>query len=847
MSPINKRKFAFWGLVATVALSLCIVGFADNDPVLFKGETTTRTCGSIYYGNTKPSSYPSTNNANIDAFTVINLPTATASGSGFVSKGSTGAGEAIKLGSSSNSGSITFTFASSISIYDAYFYACATGSAATVTVTTGSDTSTTNVSVSSTTAPSVCNPATAGDLSSYAVTGHVVFDVTTATTTLSISCTSGKPIYLFKIVLSIGGSGSGSSSSSSESSSSTSSSESTSSSTTTTGTYQLVTKQSQIAVGGVYVIGNAKAAGSGYFLGSTTTSSYYRANVSGTINSDLTTTPASGVQTLTLGGSSSAYTFATSSSYLASNASYTTDLIFASSVNTWTISFDSSTYACAIANVETGAYVEYTSSYFDCNSSSSSVYLYVQKGSVGQELTLSSSSLSLAKDATDSSVTVSATGFSGTPTYSVVPNNSSICSGSVSGSSLSVTGLAAGTTQVTVTATYGTDETASAIINVIVSNASGSYVTIDNTSLTLYVGWDSGTINATSYNFSGTVTFAAASSSGSATVTINSSTGVATVTPASVGSSTITITASNGSESATATCAVTVEAAPTPTLTLSTTSLNIVNGSYGTITATAENFGGTAVITASSSNTAAATVSVSSTLVTVTGQAIGTATVTVTATYSTRSKTATCAVSVINTDATTTEYNPWRIAPQTSSTTTANVYTVSYSNGMYRGSVTKTLTKNSEYTTNEDVAAYYQAFKGYPSNYSTSISYTGNQRLISNYTRAVTSNTGYLANINTTRNGEDYIELDIATAGSTSYKSSSSRGVLRVVVFPAGFVDYGTDTVAFYTSNHYKTFQEYYNCYGNWGSAYLAEGTASTYPTALSQRAKPTTVKFLAS
>jgi len=166
---------------------------------------------------------------------------------------------------------------------------------------------------------------------------------------------------------------------------------------------------------------------------------------------------------------------------------------------------------------------------------------------------------------------------------------------------------------------------------------------------------------------------------------------------------------------------------------------------------------------------------------------------------------------------------------------------------MYRGSVTKTLTKNSEYTTNEDVAAYYQAFKGYPSNYATSINYTGNQRLISNYSRAVTSNTGYLANINTTRNGTAYIELDIATAGSTSYKSSSTRGVLRVVVFPDGFVDYGTDTVAFYTGNHYKTFQEYYNCYGNWGSEYLAEGTASAYPTALSQRTKPTTIKFLAS
>src|SRR5574344_2105721 len=107
MSPINKRKFAFWGLAATVALSLCIVGFADNDPVLFKGETATRTCGSIYYGNTKPSSAP-TKTTNLSTFTTVNLPTTTAASSGYVAKDTSTVGEGIKLGSGSNSGSITF-------------------------------------------------------------------------------------------------------------------------------------------------------------------------------------------------------------------------------------------------------------------------------------------------------------------------------------------------------------------------------------------------------------------------------------------------------------------------------------------------------------------------------------------------------------------------------------------------------------------------------------------------------------------------------------------------------------------------------------------------------------------
>lgn len=867
MLPKDKRKFAFWGLAATLALSLCVVGSMSENASLFRGAgTDPLSCGSISFGkntttngNTALSTSTSlTTLCQIDGFgsNTVSVTTATKTYCYLPNTSWAFADSyAIRMGTSGNVGVVTFTFGSAITIQSADVYTSVYDSVATLSASTDNETASAQ-SVPSTT-PTLVDPGTGTAKSSGVLTFSLTSTATTSTFTLTTGTSDSSTkyrSYIHKIVFCFSGSGSSessaassaaSSATSSSASESTSTSSSSSSTPTTTGTYKLVTKSSDIAVGGIYVVGNSKSS-SGIFVGNTITSNYYLSPVTLTINSDSTVTPSDATQSFTLGGSSGAYTFGIDSTNdLSSNSTYNGTLIPGTSVNTWNVAFDSSTSAVTIQNVTTSYYLAYGSTYGDwtCVSASTSLYLYVKIGSVGQGLTISSSSLSLTKDSTDTSLTLTPTGFSGTPTYSVVAANTSICSGSVSGTTLSIVGLAAGTTKVTITATYGTDETASVSLDVIVSNASGSYVSIDNTSLTLYVGWDNGTIQASSHNFSGTVTYSVASSSSSATVTINSSTGLTTVTPVSIGSATITITASNGDESAMATCAVTVSAAPTPTLTLSTTSLSIVNGSYGTITATAENFGGTATITASSSNTAAATVAVSSTLVTVTGKAVGTATVTVTAAYSTRSKTATCAVSVINTDATTTEATTWRVAPQTSSTSTANVYSVSYSNGMYRGTVAKTLTKNTEYTTYEDVASYYQAFKGYPSNYvaKASCTYTGNQRCISTYTRATTDNSGYLANLGT-RNGSSYIELDIAEAGSTSYKSSSTRGTIRVVVFPDGLQDYGSDTVAIYTSNHYSTFIEYYNCYNHWSALFNGEGTGGA-----SSRPVPTTIKFLAS
>jgi uncharacterized protein YjdB len=636
------------------------------------------------------------------------------------------------------------------------------------------------------------------------------------------------------IVLTYTCNGSAASSAASSSQSSSSSTPVSSSSASTGTVYSLVTSASDLAAGRKYLIG-AKSSGSGVNFLSTAvkTSSgvnYLSPATADIVDSQVTLDSASSVVPLTLGGSSGAYTFVNDSKYL-SGASSGGALTFDSSASTysyWTIDLTSSA-ATITNNGTTGRTITYNTTYqdFGNNNATSTVYLFVERAD--PSLTLSSTTLSLAAGSTDTTIIVTASNFSATPSYAVNSNNESVATGSVSGSTLSVSAVASGSATFTITATSGS-ESASATLSVFVTSASGAYVTIDNSSLTLYKGRASGSVQATAYSFSGTVTYSASSSDSSiASVSINSSTGAATVSPVAVGSAEITFTASNGSESSSAICNVSVETAPTATLALDPTTLSLyASGSAGQITATASGFT-SPTYTASSSNTSAATVSMTGTLALVTPVAQGSATITITAkdTYST--KTATCAVTVAAQAAgTTTQYTYYRVAPQYagSSATTSTYYTVAYSNGMYRVTATHTLTKNSEYTTYDDVAAYYQAFKGYPSNYvaKNSCQYTGNQRCISTYTK--TSNTGYLTNINAIRNGSSYIELDIATAGSTSYSSSSTRGVIRVVVFPDGFSDYGSAPVLLYTSDHYAIFVEYGNSYGNWGKQFAGENSS---------------------
>lgn len=187
----------------------------------------------------------------------------------------------------------------------------------------------------------------------------------------------------------------------------------------------------------------------------------------------------------------------------------------------------------------------------------------------------------------------------------------------------------------------------------------------------------------------------------------------------------------------------------------------------------------------------------------------------------------------------------YRVAPNTSSGTTANVYSVSYLNGGYQGTLVKTLTKGAYYTTYEDVAAYFQAFAAMPGNYmcadgddSSGYSTTKNKayavygedaRLWFTYHRT----TGYMTQIpvyNTYGDGTNeatYYEIDISTSW-TSY--SGNRGAERLMATPYGIQTYGVVPVVFHTTDHYSTFTEYYNYSGGWGPSF-ASRAAYTAPT----------------
>jgi endonuclease I len=78
------------------------------------------------------------------------------------------------------------------------------------------------------------------------------------------------------------------------------------------GTYQLVTSADQLTTGSKYLIGSTATAGTGYFLGNATYSSYYMKKIDNTVYSDKTVTPAANTEILTLGGSTGAFTFSTS-------------------------------------------------------------------------------------------------------------------------------------------------------------------------------------------------------------------------------------------------------------------------------------------------------------------------------------------------------------------------------------------------------------------------------------------------------------------------------------------------------------------------------------------------------
>jgi hypothetical protein len=290
-----------------------------------------------------------------------------------------------------------------------------------------------------------------------------------------------------------------------------------------------------------------------------------------------------------------------------------------------------------------------------------------------------------------------------------------------------------------------------------------------------------------------------------------------------------------------------------PTLTLSASALSVSVGSTGSVTATYANFSGTPTVTATSSSTSKATVAKSQNgttyTLTVTGVATGSCTITVTAAYGTESDSKTIAVTVTaaGTGGTTTQYTPYRCHPTIGANGSGILYSVSYTNGMYRGTVSKTYSTSNEYIEQEDVAAYFNIFGTYPKNYkgskSSAVSYGTNGRVVSTYKwGSYSGSNDYSVSLaSQIESGGTYYELDIGTSSTNSnYNNGSSidRGTYRVVAIPGGsFKAYanssyssGYEPATFYTPDHYAYFYEFYNYAGGFGAKFNAQ-SSNTRPS----------------
>jgi hypothetical protein len=152
------------------------------------------------------------------------------------------------------------------------------------------------------------------------------------------------------------------------------------------------------------------------------------------------------------------------------------------------------------------------------------------------------------------------------------------------------------------------------------------------------------------------------------------------------------------------------------------------------------------------------------------------------------------------------------------------------------GTVNRTLQKSSTsdestwYVDYEDVALYYQGFGSLPANYHFGTDSSDKKEAYASfgkkarlYTDDYTRTSGYMSAF-PTPNQYRYFEADIG--GTSSYASSSSwsRGTYRLVIVYDGFKQYNsTDTVIFYTTDHYSSFRECYNYAGGWSNLFNGE------------------------
>jgi len=236
-------------------------------------------------------------------------------------------------------------------------------------------------------------------------------------------------------------------------------------------TYKLVTSTSDLVAGNSYVIASSATAGSAYFLGNSVKTGHtsYQSAVAGTIASDLTITPTTDTEIFTLGGSTGAWTFTTTNrtdnGYLYAKSYYS--LLVATSTSNyyeWSISFSGN--IAQIKNNGLSKYIEYYSSYSDFDvDSSAAAYLYMKTTTGGTvtptptvdpTLTLSKSALNLTAGGSTGTVTATTSDFTGSVTLTAKSNATNYATVAVSGTSIIVTPVAAGSATITVTATDGT-------------------------------------------------------------------------------------------------------------------------------------------------------------------------------------------------------------------------------------------------------------------------------------------------------------------------------------------------------------------------------------------------------
>jgi len=271
-------------------------------------------------------------------------------------------------------------------------------------------------------------------------------------------------------------------------------------------------------------------------------------------------------------------------------------------------------------------------------------------------LTLDKTSVTVNVDGADAVVAASSSGFTGTVSDEAVSSDTSIATASVSGSNITIHGVKAGSTNVSVTATNGTTRV-SKIVAVTVNPTTNPTITLSASTFTLPLDRTiEQAVSLSISNFSATATLSIVGSneesslgSLSATTANNGDVVYVSLEGYYTGECTYTIAANAGSEHAEATLVVTVK--NKASITLSDTELYMMEGSSAqTITATGQGFTGVPTWTASSDNTAVASTSVGNASISITPVAYGTATITVTGHTSIDGDiTATCAVIVKHT------------------------------------------------------------------------------------------------------------------------------------------------------------------------------------------------------